>query len=316
MLFHPFEEQLDLPALLVQQRYFEGVQIGVVGQENELPAGLGISIFDAPHLFRIALFRIMALEPSYLVVLDAFRPVRRSGVHSLEAHVRLGTCDEKRLLHVDGIKTGEVDVRLVHHVKTAGLVGQDIQYVHIVKARSGNMDEARYRRPYVVKRMELDTSLGLPELRPPEYAQAKVYGAGVKGVNVALEIDLEIVTVTTFPCLAYQYVGELLENLMAPFLVSGSQVTPRNGGPEAKVVVFGTVRLKAQHKVAHTVPRGKLAEDHAKHLVPTGKALDISIALMGLDDTVEDPAGKELGYLGEDIFTSVHGFFVKIHIPI
>jgi len=59
-----------------------------------------------------------------------------------------------------------------------------------------------------------------------------------------------------------------------------------------------------------------LAEDHAEHLVPTGKALDISIAVMGLDDTVEDPAGKELGYLGEDIFTLVHGFFVKIHIPV
>jgi len=48
-----------------------------------------------------------------------------------------------------------------------------------------------------------------------------------------------------------------------------------------------------------------------KTIVPTGKAPDIFVPLMGLDDSVEDPSGKELGNLGEDIFALVHGFFGK-----
>ena len=232
VLFHPFEEQLDLPAFLVEQGYFQGVQIGVVRQENELPVGLRVMVFDPPQLFGIPLFRIVAFQPSYLVVLDAFRPVGGRGVHPFEAHVRLGTRDEKGLLQMDRIEPGEVDVRLVHHVKTAGLVGQDVEHVDVVEARPGDMEEARHRRPYVVKRMELDASLGLPELGPPEHAQAKVYRRGIEGVDIALDIDLEIVTVAASPGLAYQYVGELLEDLMAPFLVGGPEVAPRDGGTE------------------------------------------------------------------------------------
>jgi len=75
------------------------------------------------------------------------------------------------------------------------------------------------------------------------------------------------------------------------------------------MVVFGTVRLKAQHQVAHTVPRGQLAEDRAEHLVPTGKAPDVFVSLMGLDDTVEHSAGQELSNLGEYIFTLVRRVF-------
>jgi hypothetical protein len=50
-----------------------------------------------------------------------------------------------------------------------------------------------------------------------------------------------------------------------------------------------------------------LAEDHAEHLVPTGKAPDVLVPLVGFDYTVKGPSGKELGDLGEDIFSLVHG---------
>lgn len=71
------------------------------------------------------------------------------------------------------------------------------------------------------------------------------------------------------------------------------------------------MRLEAQHQVAHALPRGQLAKEHAEHLVPTGKALHVPIAPVGLDDTVEDPSWQELGDLGEDIFALVHGISCK-----
>ncbi len=81
------------------------------------------------------------------------------------------------------------------------------------------------------------------------------------------------------------------------------------------MVVFGTVCLKAQHQVAHTVPRVQLAEDHAEHLVLTGKAPDIFVSIMGLDDTVEHAAGQELGNLGEYKWPWFIDFLTKILFP-
>lgn len=153
--------------------------------------------------------------------------------------------------------------------------------------------------------------LGLSELRPPEYTEAKVYGGRVKGVHVALDIDLEIVTVTAFPGLAYQNVGELLEDPAVPFRIGLAEVAPGHGGPEAQMVELGAVRLEAQHQVPHAVPCGQLAEDHAQHLVPTGKAPDVPVAAVFPYDTVEYPAGQELGKLRENIFALIHGFFCK-----
>ena len=159
--------------------------------------------------------------------------------------------------------------------------------------------------------MEFYPSLGLSELRPPEHAQAKVYRSRVKGVHIAFKGDLEIVAVTTFSGLVYQHVCELLEDPVVPFFVGGPKVAPRNGGPEPQMIVLGTVGLQAEHKVAHTVPCGQLAEDHTEHLVATGNAPDVLVSPVGFYDAVEYPSGKELGDLGEDIFSLGHEIFYK-----
>jgi len=64
--------------------------------------------------------------------------------------------------------------------------------------------------------------LYLSELRPPEYAQAKVYRCRVEGVDVSFGIDLEIIAVTAFSGLCYQDIGELLEDLVASPFVGGT----------------------------------------------------------------------------------------------
>tara|TARA_R110002020_G_C16315599_1_gene774241 strand:- start:3192 stop:4070 length:879 start_codon:yes stop_codon:yes gene_type:complete len=254
MLFHPFEEQLDLPPFLVQKCYFCGIEVGVVGQEDEFLFGLAVIILDPAELFGIALFGIMPFELARLVIFDTFGLVGRSGVHPFEAQVLLGPCNEKGLLQVDGVQSRKVDICLVHHVKASGLERYDVENVDIVQAGIGYMDEARDRGHHIVKDVELYPSLGLSELRPPEHAQAKVYGCRIQRVHVALDVDLEIVPVIAFPGLPDKDIRELLEDPVAPFFVGLAKVAPRNRGPEPQVVILGAVRLKAQHQVPHTVP--------------------------------------------------------------
>jgi len=82
MLFHPFEERFRLPAFLVRHSYLGGVEIHIVGQEDEFLFGFAIMIFYTPELFGIVFFRVMSFKSAYLVLFDPFGPVRRRGVRS------------------------------------------------------------------------------------------------------------------------------------------------------------------------------------------------------------------------------------------
>lgn len=66
--------------------------------------------------------------------------------------------------------------------------------------------------------------------------------------------------------------------------------------------------LQAEHKVRHTVSGGKLPEEHAQHLIPTGKRSDFLIPGILLNQTVKDSAGEKICKLSEDIFALIHCF--------
>src|ERR1700687_4062449 len=54
-LWQTIEEQFDLPAALVQGGDGQGRQAGVVGQEHQRLAGLGILEANAPQMLRVVL---------------------------------------------------------------------------------------------------------------------------------------------------------------------------------------------------------------------------------------------------------------------
>ena len=60
MLFDPFEEQLDLPAALVERADRQRRQCRVVGQEDQRLARLGILEFDAPQMLGVIANRVVS----------------------------------------------------------------------------------------------------------------------------------------------------------------------------------------------------------------------------------------------------------------
>ena len=49
VLLHPFEEQLDLPSLAIQQRDRQRIERQVIGKERQPPAGIRIDVADPPQ---------------------------------------------------------------------------------------------------------------------------------------------------------------------------------------------------------------------------------------------------------------------------
>lgn len=172
VLLDPLEEQLDLPAALVERGDRQRRQRRVVGQEHQRLARLRIPEADAPQMFRVVLRRVEAIEHDALVADHAGAAVRGGGVHPPRVHACLGSRDEERAGLMHRVQPLEVHVAAIHHVEGPSLHGQDVEHVHVVQLALADVDERRDRAAQVQQRVQLDGRLGRAKRRPVEQAQA------------------------------------------------------------------------------------------------------------------------------------------------
>jgi len=93
VLLEPIEEQLDLPALLVDRRHRGRVPVELVGEQDQVLAGRRLDEADAPQ----RLGKPGALgpgQPGELVLADARRLVDGVAPDHAEVQVLLGPRDE------------------------------------------------------------------------------------------------------------------------------------------------------------------------------------------------------------------------------
>ena len=96
MLLDPLEEQLDLPAALVELANGHGRQVEVVGDEHQLLAGLAVVEADPAQVLGIETAGLDAVERDGLVTDDAGGTIGGRRVDAARVHVRLGASDERR----------------------------------------------------------------------------------------------------------------------------------------------------------------------------------------------------------------------------
>ena len=98
-------------------------------------------------------------------------------LHHRDLHVRLGTSHEERFGHVQCVKSCEVDIRFVHHVKRASLditlLAKDIEHFYIVHFSIADVYETRNRSFQIYQSMKLDCCLGSSKRCPIEDAQTQ-----------------------------------------------------------------------------------------------------------------------------------------------
>jgi len=158
VLLGPLEEQLDLPAALVQRGDRQGRQAGVVGQEHQRLARLGVLEADAPQMLGVVLGRVEAVEHDALIADHATGVVRGVRVHPLRVHTCLGSRDKESagLMHRE--QTLEVYVAPIHHVEGPGFHGQDVQHIHIVQLAIADVNERGDRAAQVQRLADIHAS--------------------------------------------------------------------------------------------------------------------------------------------------------------
>lgn len=190
MLFYPLEEGLDKPSVLIEHGHFHGLELEIVGQKDQCPAGFTVMVLYAPQLFGIVLGCMEPCKPDGLVASQTFGLVHLCGIYPFGPEVLLGRDQKICARPVYPIKPCVVQGSPVHHIKGPGQKDDHIKYVDIVHLSIGDMYEIRDGGLCVHFRVHLYRGLGLAELCPRIKAQTKIDGRGVDDEYVILYIDL------------------------------------------------------------------------------------------------------------------------------
>ena len=177
MLLQPLEEQLDLPAIVVELCNHHRADIQRVSEEDELPLLLFIPVDDAPDLLRVFEAGLLTVHvPDGIGQNPGFfrEPPRPS--HRFEVIVLLSPDDEVGPDGIDPEQSFEVVIASVEDVERVLLIRDDVHGVHVVDSGFRDVEERRDGGLKVVQGMYFDSAfpLLLPEDGPFECLQAEL----------------------------------------------------------------------------------------------------------------------------------------------
>ena len=235
VLLDPLEEQLDLPAGLVQFANGHRRRTEQVGQEHEGLLRVRVLEADAAQMARIALAAVVARHGHRLVADDSLRPVVRRGVDPAQVGVQLGAGDEERAGLLEREQPLEVEVGPVHHLDRRRLRDQQVERVDVVQLAVGNVDEAENAAAQVQQRVHLHGGLGAAERRQGEQRQAQVDGGRVQRVHCVRQLQAQILPGVQLARLGDQPLRELRVNAPIPAFAGVGQRRPPHGCADAHV---------------------------------------------------------------------------------
>ena len=303
VLLQPLEEQLYLPAVLVELRNQQGFKAYGVGHERKLAPLLLILVPDESQLFRVV-FRRVVPRQLYLGIRNDVLRQSAFPLDNLVLEVALGTDDEERVEHIDAVQSPEVVVAPVEYVEQARLVWYHIHSFHVVQGRRSDVDKDWNLSLDIAHHVKFDAALRGTELGPFEHAQTQVDGCRVKRIDVALEFeDVR----APFPHgFVYHAVCEVFEDPTVPVLVGISNVASRDMFTHSKEVALAPMCFQRNYQVPQAFSVGQLTEHQDEKLVPACEVFDVFVAMILADVIVEHTSVKDRGDLRENVLVFVH----------
>jgi hypothetical protein len=305
VLLQRLEEQLDLPAVLVDRRDRRGAEGQVVRQEDQRLVPLGVVDLDPAQLVRALLRGPRPRQADALVPLDP--PLRRDRPrrdHLIDGGV-LQPGDEPHALGRQLAEPGIVHVPAVHHQDRPGREPQRPRHPDVVPLPLGDDDQAGQVAVVVEQAVELDRALGAPELGPVEEGRAQIDHRRVEADQLVLEAELP-------PALGQglapqeQRLEHRPVELPRAMLVGVGQGRAAGGGdPEVLELAFAAPEAAAD--LPQRVGAPELAEEHGHELPPAGEPPSMPFSVRPLDQRLELGARKQLEPLAEHAAESTHG---------
>ena len=279
MLFDPFEEQFDLPALTIQVGNEFWLQGEVVGQKRD-----ALSCFVLDHHSaqsrRIVLAGVVDREHTDLIANDGGgTAVHRIGVSPSELGVALGPCHEEGMGLMNDVQPFEVQIAPIHQVERTGFEHQVVQHIDLVGLAVGDVNEAGNGAMQVQQRVQLDGRFGGAKWCPRMERQTQVDGAGVERIDSRIQVDSQ----RFFGIQRSGHANQMLRKVGIDLPGSGGicvgQCVARNRRA-TKTHVVQPIGLCPQvdFYIAQGLSVGQLRECHSEELVQAREVFDLVVA--------------------------------------
>jgi len=265
------EEQLDLPAALVQLWNGEWGQRKVVGEKYQLAIGLPIAVVDAAQILGIAVQRIETHQADGLVAARAGTFVDGLRNHAAKAKIFSRTNDEKRQALRQGVQAREIQVATVEKVEGSRFRQQLIEHTNFVDFGGFYSDSYGNAAAQVEQRVHLDGGVQPPIARPRKQRETQIDGRAVQRIGGFFQLHTQRIARVQRPRRGNQQASEIGEDAPVARLVGIGQRAARDVAANSQVIQLPTESPQARLDVAQTLAIRELREGHREKLVPTRK---------------------------------------------
>jgi hypothetical protein len=167
------------------------------------------------------------------------------------------------------------------------------------------MNVSRYLSYYVKQRVNFDATLVLPEVCPLEQAQAKIYGGGIKRIELPTQLEWPVDSLALSKMNHEK--GKLFKYLVVPVHIGIGKIAQFNlPGAKSEMVALVFDGVNYTSDLSEAVTRGQLPIHHDEQLIPTGECLHPFVSVMSLNNHIKNSLWQELYELTEYIFAAVH----------
>ena len=306
MLLDPFEKELHLPSVFVEQGDVLCTEKEVVRIINEAAMQLWSIVDDFSDNARVLLAILLLGKADTLVFEHIVSAVKNTlAIDNLVCRLAFLPDDEEGTEHMNMIESGEVKVASVKHIAGKSLVCEPVHRVDIVYLGIGNPVEYGNLRGDVNLRVDFDSRLGTSELSPSEHGHAEVDGSGVDGIEPAMQFKLPC---DTFRLSNRHHVeGKLLEDSVVPEKICLREHLPIDR-LVSKAEVFGLLTMGGCNicKFSESSAAHQLTEHQNQHVIPMRhRPATGSVVVLG-EDAPELPLWEELGYLCKNVLSNMH----------
>ena len=306
VLLDPFEKQLHLPPVFIEQGNILRAEVEVVRVVDEASVKLRRIIDNSSDSTRILLLILLLGEADCLVFEYVVSSVKNAlTIDNLICRLALLPDDEESPEYVDSVESCKVKVSSVKHITRQGFICEPVHRVDIMHFGSGDSVEHRNLRNDVNLGMDSDARLRASELCPSEHRHTEVNSCGVDGIESSMQ--LELFRDASGLGNRHHVESKFLKDTMVSESIGLRQHLPVDG-LMSKSKVFrlpsmGDCNIREFPEASTT---HQLTEHQNQQMVPVGHGPAFgSVARLGYD-AIELPLWEKLSYLCKNVPSYMH----------
>ena len=306
VLLNPFEEELDLPSVAIQECDIPGREVEVIGVVGKGSLQFRSIVDDSPEFRRIVGTVVLPDEADCLVSDDIVLPFKEVfSRDNLICWMPLLANNKECTRKIDAKESRKVKVPSIKHITGKRLVCEPVHGVDIVDVGIGDSIENWNLRNDVNLCVDPDPGLCRTKLCPSKNRHAEVDGRGVDGIESPMQLEFSDEAFLLGN--SYHVESKLFKDAIVSDGISPREHLPIDRKtPKSKKKCFVGMSSCNISKFAKASTPKHLTKHHHQKMAPMRKRPVSGSVVMSGHNTPELPLRKKCSNLSKYVLSYVH----------